>query len=80
VQLQQVLMNLMMNSIEAMKDADGTRVLTIRSQRGENREVLISVSDTGAGCLRNRRTSSSMRSLPPRLTARAWAADQPLHC
>jgi len=49
VQLQQVLMNLMMNSIEAMKDADGTRVLTIRSQRGENREVLISVSDTGAG-------------------------------
>jgi len=49
VQLQQVLMNLMMNSIDAMKDVDGTRELTIRSQRGENGEVLISVSDTGVG-------------------------------
>jgi len=49
VQLQQVLMNLMMNSIDAMKDVDGTRELTIQSQRGENGEVLTSVSDTGVG-------------------------------
>ncbi|HWY53026.1 MAG TPA: two-component regulator propeller domain-containing protein, partial [Terriglobales bacterium] len=49
VQLQQVLMNLMMNSIDAMKEVDGTRELTIQSQRGENGEVLISVSDTGVG-------------------------------
>jgi len=49
VQLQQVLMNLMMNSIDAMKDVDGTRDLTIQSQRGENGQVLISVSDTGVG-------------------------------
>ncbi len=49
VQLQQVLMNLMMNSIDAMKDVDGTRELTIQSQRGENAQVLISVSDTGVG-------------------------------
>jgi signal transduction histidine kinase/streptogramin lyase len=49
VQLQQVLMNLMMNSIDAMKDADGTRELTIQSQHGENGQVLISVSDTGVG-------------------------------
>jgi len=49
VQLQQVLMNLMMNSIDAMKDVNGTRELTIQSQRGENGEVLISVSDTGVG-------------------------------
>jgi len=49
VQLQQVLMNLMMNSIDAMKDVDGRRELTIQSQRGENGEVLISVSDTGVG-------------------------------
>ena len=49
VQLQQVLMNLMMNSIDAMKDVDGTRELTIQSQRGENGQVLISVSDTGVG-------------------------------
>ena len=49
VQLQQVLMNLMMNSIDAMKDVDGTRELTIQSQRGEDGQVLISVSDTGVG-------------------------------
>ena len=49
VQLQQVLMNLMMNSIDAMKDEDGTRELTVQSQRGEDSQALISVSDTGKG-------------------------------
>jgi PAS domain S-box-containing protein len=49
VQLQQVLMNLMINSIDAMRDVDGTRELTIKSQRGEKEELLVSVSDTGAG-------------------------------
>jgi C4-dicarboxylate-specific signal transduction histidine kinase len=49
VQLQQVLMNLIINSIEAMKDVDGTRELTIQSQRGDDGQVLISVSDTGVG-------------------------------
>jgi signal transduction histidine kinase len=49
VQLQQVLMNLMINGIEAMKDADGTRDLAIRSQRAENDQLLVSVIDTGIG-------------------------------
>ena len=49
VQLQQVLMNLMINGIEAMKDADGTRELTIRSQRTQNEEVVVSVTDSGVG-------------------------------
>ncbi|WP_213740677.1 MASE4 domain-containing protein [Bradyrhizobium sp. dw_411] len=49
VQLQQVLMNLMINGIEAMNDADGTRELTIKSQRAENGQVTVSVSDTGVG-------------------------------
>jgi C4-dicarboxylate-specific signal transduction histidine kinase len=49
VQLQQVLMNLMVNSIDAMRDVEGTRKLNIKSQRGENRQVLILVSDTGVG-------------------------------
>jgi C4-dicarboxylate-specific signal transduction histidine kinase len=49
VQLQQVLMNLMMNSIDAMKEVDGTRELTVKSQRGENGQVLILVTDTGEG-------------------------------
>src|SRR5579864_4023449 len=49
VQLQQVLLNLMMNSIDAMKDVNGTRELTVQSQRGEDGQVLISVSDSGVG-------------------------------
>jgi signal transduction histidine kinase len=49
VQLQQVLMNLMINSIDAMKDVDGTRELAINSQRAKNEEVVVSVSDTGVG-------------------------------
>ncbi len=49
VQLQQVLMNLMINGIEAMKDVDRARELAIKSQRGETEQVLVSVSDTGAG-------------------------------
>jgi len=49
VQLQQVLMNLMMNSIDAMKDMNGTRELTVQSQRGDDGQVLVSVTDTGVG-------------------------------
>jgi PAS domain S-box-containing protein len=46
VQVQQVLMNLMLNGIEAMLDAGG--VLTVTSRPGDG-HVVISVSDTGAG-------------------------------
>jgi PAS domain S-box-containing protein len=49
VQLQQLLMNLMTNSIDAMKDGDGTRELAIKSQRADNEQLLVSVSDTGVG-------------------------------
>src|SRR6202140_595330 len=49
VQLQQLLMNLMLNGIEAMKDVDGKRELVIRSQGAENGEVVVSVNDTGVG-------------------------------
>ncbi|MGA3093700.1 MAG: PAS domain S-box protein, partial [Terriglobales bacterium] len=49
VQLQQVAMNLIVNSIEAMKDVDGIREMVIKSQRAENEPILVSVSDTGIG-------------------------------
>jgi PAS domain S-box-containing protein len=49
VQLQQVLMNLMINSIDAMKDVDGVRELAIHSQPAEDEQLLVSVSDTGVG-------------------------------
>jgi signal transduction histidine kinase len=49
VQLQQVLMNLMINAIDAVKDVDGARELAIKSQRAEDEQLLVSVSDTGVG-------------------------------
>jgi signal transduction histidine kinase len=48
-QLKQVLMNLMVNGIEAMSDGEGTRELTITSQQAENGQITVSVSDTGVG-------------------------------
>jgi signal transduction histidine kinase len=49
VQLKQALMNLMLNGIEAMNDGDGTRELTIKSERSEDRQINVSISDTGVG-------------------------------
>jgi PAS domain S-box-containing protein len=49
VQLQQVAMNLIVNSIEAMKDVEGIRELAIKSQRAESEQLLVTVSDTGMG-------------------------------
>jgi PAS domain S-box-containing protein len=49
VQLQQVLMNLMINGIEAMKDVDGTRELAVKTQDTDDEQVMVSVSDTGVG-------------------------------
>ena len=49
VQLQQVLMNLMINGIEAMKDVDRTRELAVKSQTVEDEQLMVSVSDTGVG-------------------------------
>jgi C4-dicarboxylate-specific signal transduction histidine kinase len=49
VQLQQVLMNLIMNSIDAMKEAEGMRSLAIKSQRADHEQVMLSVSDSGVG-------------------------------
>jgi PAS domain S-box-containing protein len=47
VQLQQVLMNLMLNGIEAMRERSGE--LSIKSQLVEVGQLLISVTDTGVG-------------------------------
>jgi PAS domain S-box-containing protein len=47
VQLQQALMNLMLNGIEAMNDTGGE--LSVRSKTTEDGQLLISVSDCGIG-------------------------------
>ena len=49
VQLQQVTMNLIMNSIDAMKDVEQTHEIAIQSQLVENRQLIVSISDTGVG-------------------------------
>jgi signal transduction histidine kinase len=49
VQLQQVVLNLMVNSFEAMKGIEGKRELVIKSQRAGNGQTLVSFSDTGVG-------------------------------
>ena len=47
VQLQQVLMNLMLNGIEAMKGGSGA--LTITSKRSDDGQLMVSVGDSGIG-------------------------------
>ena len=49
VQLQQVLMNLILNGIEAIKDVGTGGTLTIKSQQDDDRQLVISVIDTGVG-------------------------------
>ena len=50
VQLQQVLLNLIMNGVEAMRDVtERTRELTVSSALAEPSNVLVAVEDAGAG-------------------------------
>jgi PAS domain S-box-containing protein len=49
VQLQQVVMNLIVNSIDAMKDLDEKGEIVIKTQRMENGHILVTVMDTGIG-------------------------------
>jgi signal transduction histidine kinase len=49
VQLQQVLLNLITNAIDAMANVDGPRILSLKSDTRDDGGVLISVADTGTG-------------------------------
>jgi PAS domain S-box-containing protein len=50
VQLQQVVLNLMMNAIEAMESVqNGARVLGVNSELRDGRDILITVKDSGPG-------------------------------
>jgi C4-dicarboxylate-specific signal transduction histidine kinase len=50
VQLQQVIINLVMNGVEAMQSVtDRPRELVIRSRQDETQQVLVSVTDCGVG-------------------------------
>ena len=49
VQLQQVLMNLMLNGIDAMQDTGAGGELMIKSRQDDTGQLLMSVGDTGVG-------------------------------
>jgi PAS domain S-box-containing protein len=49
IQLQQVLMNLMINGIDAMKAVEGPRQLTLGTQNDSHEQLQVSVEDTGIG-------------------------------
>jgi PAS domain S-box-containing protein len=49
VQLQQVMMNLILNGVEAMKEVPGPRELVITANAPENGQILVGVCDTGIG-------------------------------
>src|SRR5215510_6717807 len=49
VQLQQVLLNLITNAIEAMATVDGLRVLVVGSDVRDDGGVMISITDSGTG-------------------------------
>ena len=49
VQLQQVLLNLLMNSIEATKGVGDRREITVTSRRADGDQVHVAVTDTGVG-------------------------------
>ncbi|WP_408734127.1 trifunctional serine/threonine-protein kinase/ATP-binding protein/sensor histidine kinase [Paraburkholderia bannensis] len=49
VELQQVLLNLIINALEAMSSLDGIRHLQINTGNAEGASVIVTVSDTGPG-------------------------------
>jgi PAS domain S-box-containing protein len=94
VQLQQVLMNLILNGIDAMKEVEGDRDLIIISQPTEPDQVRVSVSDTGVGLppqtdqifnafFTTKQQGTGMglsisRSIVESHGGRLWASDNPL--
>jgi signal transduction histidine kinase len=48
-QLQQVLLNLITNAIDAMAAEEGARILSVRSEFHDDCEIVVSVADTGKG-------------------------------
>ena len=73
VQMQQVLLNLTMNAMEAMSSVTNReRVLTVKSEEFESDHVLITLQDSGMELIRPIWTASLMLSLRRRIGAWGW--------
>ena len=73
VQLQQVVVNLILNAIEAMSTVeDRERDLVIRTQRGEGDEVRVAVQDSVSALIQTTSNEFLMLSILPNPTAWAW--------
>ena len=70
IQIQQVLLNLMLNAVEAMVECD-RREITI-STRSKGQTIEVSVTDTGPGLAPEIRRSCSSPSCPQSATAWGW--------
>jgi DNA-binding PadR family transcriptional regulator len=77
VQLQQVLMNLMLNGIEAMKDTGGEH--TIETELVQDGQLLISVSDTGVGLPAGKTDQIFNAFITTKPQGSGMLGDQPLH-
>jgi PAS domain S-box-containing protein len=74
VQLQQVLINLIMNAIEATRtSANGRREILIRSAKNPD-SVLVHVQDSGPGIEPSWQTAFSSHSLPRKRKASEWGS------
>jgi Histidine kinase-, DNA gyrase B-, and HSP90-like ATPase len=73
VQLQQVILNLLRNALDAMSSIqDHPRQLVIRTEREADDRVRLSVQDAGVASNLKTKADSSTRSTPPR--AAAWGS------
>jgi len=74
VQLQQVLINLMLNAIDAMRETGGS--LSVVSRLNEEGLVQISVSDTGPGLPATKEKQIFDPFLPPSRKVVGWVSPQ----
>ena len=72
VELQQVVLNLVLNAIEAMNGVEGPRDLLIATGTTKSCEVLVAVADSGLGSRRQFRRSCSIPSR--RRSQTVWAS------
>jgi len=73
IQIEQVLLNLMRNGLDAMGDQQ-KKNLTVLTAKGAPGYLLVSVADSGPGVAPKIAASCSSPSSPPRKTAWAWAS------